>query len=458
MRVSLRYRLLVPLGVLLAGDAFATAWAASNAARDAEQQIAGQLRAVARTLTEPRTFPLTNRVLEQMRGLSGAEFLLVRANGTTETTFSDREITPPSGVESADLTSDSLELGPPVRVAGSEYRALRLALRNHPNEGGTLYIFYPESQRQTAVADAVRPLLLLGGAGGLVAGLLMTVVANRLVARIREVDRQTRVISAGDFRPMPLPTANDELRDLGESVNEMARRLAEFRDALTMTERVRVLGQFSGGLAHQLRNAVAGAKLALQLHATECPASDREPLDVALRQLARVEMIVRQFLDLGRPETRKREPCDLGELLSQAIALLGPQCRHAGTTLRWEPPQKPVVLPGDAVQLGHLLANLLGNALEAAGPGGNVEVQIREAGEDGVSVEIVDDGPGPPPEIASRLFDPFVTGKDQGIGLGLAVAKQAVDAHGGKLTWERRDGRTVFRVQFPAVGNEKSPR
>ena len=60
-------------------------------------------------------------------------------------------------------------------------------------------------------------------------------------------------------------------------------------------------------------------------------------------------------------------------------------------------------------------------------------------------IEVIDTGPGPPPEIAIKLFEPFVTGKPEGIGLGLAVAKQAADAHGGRIEWERRDGRTVFR-------------
>ena len=67
----------------------------------------------------------------------------------------------------------------------------------------------------------------------------------------------------------------------------------------------------------------------------------------------------------------------------------------------------------------------------------------------GLVVEVRDTGPGPPPHLADRLFEPFVTGKEQGIGLGLAVAKQAADAHAATLDWFRDDGRTVFRVTFP---------
>jgi nitrogen-specific signal transduction histidine kinase len=67
-----------------------------------------------------------------------------------------------------------------------------------------------------------------------------------------------------------------------------------------------------------------------------------------------------------------------------------------------------------------------------------------------------DSGPGPAPEIAGRLFEPFVTGKPEGVGLGLAVARQVVEAHGGRIGWERRDGRTCFRVELPAPPPEDS--
>ncbi len=248
---------------------------------------------------------------------------------------------------------------------------------------------------------------------------------------------------------MPVPRSDDELRDLCDSVNDMARRLAAFQEELQRDERLRVLGQFSGGLAHQLRNAAAGAKLAVELFLTENPTADPEPLRVALRQLARIESNLRQFLALGKPPTKLRQPCDLGVLIDQAVSLLKPQCQHAGTSLVWTPPAEPCVIPGDPTQLAHLFGNVIGNGVEAAGHGGTVEIRCV-ATRGGANVEVADSGPGPTADIAERLFEPFVTGKDQGIGLGLAVAKQAAEAHGGRVSWERRDGKTVFRIELPA--------
>jgi len=324
-----------------------------------------------------------------------------------------------------------------------------LTLREQtPDRRGDLYILYPESLRQTAVRDAVRPLIILGGLGGLLAVALAFAFGSRLVRRVRDLDARTRLIAAGDFRPMLVPVANDELRDLCEAVNDMARRLAAFQDELQRSERLRVLGQFSGGLTHQLRNAATGAKLAVELFLQENPNADPEPLRVALRQLGRIEANLRQFLDLGKPPIELKQPCDLANLIDQAVSLARPQAQHAGTALDWKPPAEPYVIPGDPTQLAHLLGNLIGNALDAAGPVGSVEVQARSESKGGFVFEIIDTGPGPPPEIAGKLFEPFVTGKPEGIGLGLAVAKRAADAHGGTIEWERRDGRTVFRVKL----------
>jgi signal transduction histidine kinase len=442
MRLSLRYRLLVPLALLLVGDAVATAWTASAAAAAVDRRLASQLWAVAHTLSEPRTtFPLTERVLDQMKGLSGAEFLLVRVGGSRLGTLPVPDADPPDVPHTPEHA-----LGPPVTVGGAAYRCLRLPLKPpHPNAGGSLYIFYPESLRRTAVRDATRPLIVLGTFAGLVAVALAFATGSRLVARVRGLEARTRLIADGDFRPMQLPRPDDELRDLCRSVNDMADRLAAFQDELKQTERLRVLGQFSGGLAHQLRNAATGAKLAVQLFLAENPTADPEPLQVALRQLARIETNLRQFLDLGRPPDGVRKPCDVVEVVTQAVSLLRPQCRHAGTTLVWEPPADPFVIAGDATQLGHLFGNVIGNAVEAAGPGGTVRVHATRG-----AIEVSDSGPGPPASIASKLFDPFVTGKEQGIGLGLAVARQAAEAHGGRISWERRDGRTVFTIELPA--------
>ncbi len=313
----------------------------------------------------------------------------------------------------------------------------------HPNAGGILGIGVSELRRKSAVREAILPPVLLGAALAL-ATLALAFLADRIARRIRGLQRHTSTLAEGNYFRAALPPQDDELRDLAVSLNDLAKQLAGFERKLKETERLRILGQFSGGLAHQLRNAASGAKLAVQLQIRD---ADPENLDVALRQLERMETLLRQFLTLGKPDSVQLRSLDLAEVLSQSVFLLQPGARHAGIQLEWIASEK-IRLDGDSVALGHLFGNLLGNALDAAGPGGRVEVRLN-GDSNSIRVEVWDSGPGPSAEVAESLFEPFVTGKAQGIGLGLAVAKQAAEAHGGTLNWERIEGRTVFRVRFP---------
>ncbi|MCS7270671.1 MAG: HAMP domain-containing histidine kinase [Gemmataceae bacterium] len=451
MRLSLRYRLLWPLVLLVFGEAGATAWTAWSAARHAEEQLAAQQAAVARTLAEPRsTFPLTARVLEQMKGLSGAEFILRLPGGGVESTLTVNPETLRL-LEEGPYSDDDLFLGPVQVLEEQQYRCRRIVLKPpHPQAGAELFILYPETLRRQAIAEAIRPLLWLGSVSGLCAFALMWTLSAQLLRRLRQLHARTRLIAAGDLRPQPLPAADDELRDLAVALNDMAGQLAQLHQQLQHAERLRLLGQFSSGLAHQLRNAAAGARLAIQLYLQENPAlPDPEPLQVALRQLTRLEASIRQFLMLGRPPALALRSIDGRDLLDQIVPLYLPQARHAGVVLHWQRPDTPCPLTADPEQLHQAVANLLTNALEAAGEGGWVRLQCRYEPPT-VILEVCDSGPGPPPQLAERLFDPFVTGKPEGIGLGLAVAKRLIEAHGGSLCWQRRPDHTCFIIRLPS--------
>jgi signal transduction histidine kinase len=259
----------------------------------------------------------------------------------------------------------------------------------------------------------------------------------------------------------------------------MAARLANLQEAVRRAERLRLLGQVSGGLAHQARNGLTGARLALQQFARELPENtDLAALDVALRQLTLLETNIKRFLDLGREEQR-HELCDLAALTDESIVLVRPQCEHAAIALSWRRPSAPSFVNGDPSQLGQVVVNLLTNAIEAAGPGGRVEVLVHSsechesvngfhkysnrvptdaeassssdsASNRSIYFEVRDSGAGPPARLAERVFEPFVTGKPEGVGLGLAVARQVVEAHGGAIGWTRADQCTSFRFHLPA--------
>lgn len=457
MRWGIRSQLLVPLLTLLLGVVGMAAWTATTSAQRARQQIEKQVHDVALTVNEV-TFPRNVQTLRLMKGLSGAEFLLCDAGKVPLTDDSGRPLTTlpslPASLPTPNDDWQALHLGPRLNVGPESYFCQGIPLGQEKLH--VLYIFYPETQWREAFWGAIRPALFFGVIVGIAALGLTILVAQRFGRRIQEMERRTRLIASGDFSPMPLPARNDELRDLGISVNEMAQKLAQLQGAVTRAERLRLLGQVSGGLAHQLRNGVTGARLAVQLHLREAKKQgDGETLDVALRQLALVEMHLKRFLDLGRNNESRREPCPLAAILNETVALLQPQCQHAGIALTLDVAGgKELVVQGDADQLRHLFLNVIQNAVEAAGPDGWVQVRLSHIAENGdrrASVVVEDSGAGPGPAVAERLFEPFVTGRAEGVGLGLAVARQVAEAHEGSIAWDRDTGHTCFRINLPVL-------
>ncbi len=453
-RITIRSQLLLPLLLLLVGVVGLSVWMAFAAADHARRQIETRVRDVAHIVSEGK-FPLAQQhVLLWVKQLSGADYLLVQQNGGRFSTLeAEPERLPPLEEVSDDWRT--LRLGPPLRAGENAYLCSGIHLHRGDNSGDILYIFYPKSLWRDALWQAIWPFLILGGSAGAASVALAIGLGQGLSRRIGELQRQTQRIAEGDFQPMPLPRRNDEIQDLARSINEMAQRLAQFQETTQRSERLRLLGQVGGGLAHQLRNGLAGIRLAIQLFIRESASqTDISALDVGLRQLTLLETNLKRFLDLGRDSEGRRERCSLPALVQEAIELLRPQCRHAGIELRWQSPCADRIVLGDPGRLGQLILNVLGNAIEAAGPGGVVQVTLNEktplAPEPSIVVlEVRDSGSGPKPGVADRLFEPFVTGKPEGVGLGLAVARQVAEAHGGRINWSRQDGWTCFRIELP---------
>ena len=362
MRFSIRYQLLLPLLALMLGLVGVSAWSAWSSGERARRQIEKQIDDIGKTINSV-SFPLA-QTLHMMKGLTGAEFVLREGPDKVISTLPQvpESLPAPGG-------HPTQHFDKPVRIGGEWYLCGGVPWERAPRPGAILYNLYPESLMREAVWQALRPALYLGIVGGLISLFLSVLLMLQFTWRIQALERRTRLIADGDFSPMPQPSLNDELRDLGRSVNEMAQRLAQFQDAIRQTERLRLLGQVSGGLAHQLRNGVAGARLAVQLHAQDCPAPpDTDALTVALRQLALVEMHLKKFLDLGKAIDLQRLPVRLDDVLRETIALLGPQCRHAQIDLRIVEPTPVLDLIGDPVQLGHLFLNVLTNAQRGGRP------------------------------------------------------------------------------------------
>jgi signal transduction histidine kinase len=453
MRWPIRYQILIPFaGMMLAAVVSVSLLNAWWAAARSQRQIEEQLRGVARTLLTS-TFPLTQNVLEQMHGLSGADFLLADAAGHPLVT---------SGLTGENLpTTDlvtqrwqDLRLGPVITLGDEQFFhvAVHADRRGTGNEPGLLHILYPARVLRDARRQASLPPLAVGAVALVLCVGLATWIARKLSQPLDKVRTQLGRLAEGDFQPLAVPARNDEVRDVATSVNELARQLDELRRAIVRAERLSVLGRLSGGLAHHLRNDVTGALMAVQMHRRHCHSSDQESLDVALRQLSLIEEHLKRFLAAGQPERPRRTCFDVREVIDELLSLLAPTARHRRVELTTDMPAEPVALDADRDQLRQALMNLMLNALEAVSKEGQVRVEI---GKDGphVQLRVWDNGPGLEAEIAQRLGEAFQTTKPEGVGLGLAVARQVAEGHGGRLLYSRVADRTCIELLLPS-GNE----
>jgi signal transduction histidine kinase len=461
MRWPIRVQLLLPmLLVVVLAIVLASAASAYFSGSRARQQQEEDLRRVVATLSQA-TFPLTNSVLRQMNGLSGADFVFFAPNdelqsstmSLSESDLDQLRAIPESGRPAG--FSNNL----PITLAGQTYLGDRVAVSRwgSTTRAGSLVVLYPEDRWWASIHEAAYPALAAGTIAALVAMAVTALLANRFVKPIRKLGEQTAAIVRGDFRPAAVARRDDEIRDLTLAINRMAEQLGLYEGEVRRNERLRTLGQLGAGMAHQLRNAATGGRMAIELHQRECEAEPaRESLDVALRQLRLMESYLERFLAVGRPTPARRERLDLDALVEDSLSLVRPACDHAGIDLRWEKRGSPVVMCGDPDSLRQLFLNLLMNAVEATRGQHDVpptiDVQL-DAGDSLAVVRFNDSGPGPAIEVQPQLFEPFVTGKPDGTGLGLFVARRIAETHGGSVAWCRNGGMTCFTVTLPTLAS-----
>ena len=463
MRWPIQRQLLVPMLLVIvltsALSSGASAWVGGRWARREESD---RLSRVVATLSDAN-FPLQESVLQKLAGLSGAEFVVWDAQQQAQAAtlplnadVRDRLKAVPETGPLSDLSSNPL-----VEIQGRNFLTAKVPLRRTATRPLSLLVLYPEDRWWTATRGAVLPPLIAGGVTALVALVLTAWWARRFTRPIARLSQQSESIAGGDFQPMPLPIRDDELRDLTLSINRMVEQLTRYEQQVRRNERLKTLGQLGAGLAHQLRNWLTGARLAIQVHARECPLGEQaESTEMALRQLSLMESYLQRFLTLGagrdeaaRPRARRDVP--LTELIDDVLSLVRPRGRHVGVELQWTPPATRIVILGDREELQELLVNLLLNGIDAAAQvrAANheawVRIELDEANSPRVRLRVLDSGPGPAATIASQLFEPFVTDKPEGTGLGLAVAKQIAESHGGSLRWSRNDDVTCFEIELP---------
>lgn len=245
--------------------------------------------------------------------------------------------------------------------------------------------------------------------------------------------------------------STERYREAAASLEDANRELRHSHEHLRRADRLSALGEIAAGLAHEIRNPLAGVKGALEIIASRVARGtpESEFADIAVKELGRLESLVGEFLTYARPRDPALRASDIHEVVERVGALLRAEADRHGVALACERPGAVPPVSLDPEQMTQVVFNVALNAIQATGAQGRV--CIRESAEPGWAIiEVIDEGPGVAPEHLSRLFDPFFTTKPRGTGLGLAISQRIVTAHRGTI--EALPGSpsgSIFRIRLP---------
>lgn len=370
-----------------------------------------------------------------------------------------------------------LERGTPVDVRRPDGEDLMGHTARIPDTKWTVAYLRPEQESLASIGKDTRVSLVVALLVVTIMGLAIFAVTWMSLRPLVRLSAATRMLGNLDleFRlPRPeveefellvdsfnrmageLEKAHTQLKDanrfLEERVAERTRQLREEHDKLLRSERLSSLGLLSSAIAHDLRNPLN--TVALNLHWLRMrvgPSLDERAetkLAAMERELRRADRIIGTLLAFARTGEPNREPTDLNRLAREVVDGYDAPA-EVEIDLRLDP-GLPVVAV-DATQFYQVLENLLKNAVQAMEGRGRIRLETKALG-DLIRISVADSGPGIPSELIDNVFEPLVTTKSSGTGIGLALCKRIIEAHGGTISVESRVGQgAVFRIQLPVI-------
>jgi signal transduction histidine kinase len=409
-----------------------------------------------------------------LSGLTRAIVTIVRADGRVVATTGSDALA--QALARAPRTADTVAT---VTTGGRRYFASSAPLGAGGAAGAV--VFARDRREELALLPQLRRIAAASALAALALALTVGAIVARWIARpVEALALAADRVASGHFAsPIPASAVREvskvgrafeamrraltarlgDLETANRALAERQQRMAALQAELMQRERVTATGRLLGSLAHEIRNPVANVRNCLEvvrrrLGADRVDSDDahtRQFVDLAIDELLRMHELAEQMLDLNRPRDPESTYCDAAAV-GRSVATLAAAGPDDDVTVAVSgAPHLRVPLSPD--RLTQVLLNLVQNAREAGAS--RIEVRLHDL-TDGPVVEVEDDGPGIPPELLPRIFDPFYTTKGDvnGAGLGLFVAEGIVRAAGGRITvCGRVDGQrgACFRLEFPAA-------
>jgi len=306
---------------------------------------------------------------------------------------------------------------------------------------------------------AFRPVLHL--LWGLLALLVWTMIigvwiASRLAGRIAqpivELTAFTRRFRQGDESLPERPsTATSEVAELFSAYVAMIRALEGSREQVVRAGKLAVVGEMAAIMAHEIRTPMSIVRSSAQLldRQPDLNEKEHELIGFMLSETERLNRLVTMLLECARPKPPEFQPQDLHAIVRNVLDLLSTRVEAARVNVELDLESRPVVFDCDKEQMMQVFLNLILNALQFIPEGGKLGIRTSlDAG--ALRISVSDDGPGVPAPIRERIFDPFFSRREGGIGLGLTIVQQIVQAHGGEIAvGESAWGGAAFNMRFP---------
>lgn len=312
-------------------------------------------------------------------------------------------------------------------------------------------------------------LVMLLVAGGITAAFLL--MTRRATASLQQLTVAADEVARGEFSPRIPEGGGDEVGRLSRAFRLMVEEVRRMLQRVEETRDMAVMGEFASQISHEIRNPLTSIKLNLQslgrdVETGRIPHDAAAPVRISLREVARLERTVQRVLGMARTHTPTGMCCSVHEVLEDALEAVASQLAAQDVVVErhFNAPEDRV--RADPEDLEGAFVNLLINAAEAMPSCGTIRVSTsvpgrgEQAAERWLEVRIADEGPGIPPEIRGQIFRPFVSTKPSSTGFGLALARRAVEAHGGRIQLaanEPGERGATFAVEFPVEG-ERSER
>lgn len=296
-------------------------------------------------------------------------------------------------------------------------------------------------------------MLALGA--GLISTLVALVVSRLLSSPLQALTQGLRRVGDGDYAARIEGGGSRELLELAGGFNAMAEQLNALRQREALMhrrERFAALGEAAAVIAHEIRNPLGIIKTSVEVIGMRgaVPADKDRLIGFVIDEVRRIDGLVQDLLDYVRPKETIRIPVDLGEEMDRVLDFVGPELAARQIVPLLLAPATDTIVQGDPAALHQAFLNVVINAMDAMPGGGRLTVAVAREGEE-VVVSIADSGGGVDPAIRDRMFDPFVTDKPHGTGLGLARVLDVVESHGGSVVCQSTPGQgATFTLRLPA--------